>query len=316
VACDNNQCQTEEIKPRINKVDPSDTYWVEGGMGKHVMFTAIIPQLAKKSPSGKINMISAFYDVFFNNPYVANSWSIDEFNKFKHEFQPYITKIENYEPYKGTFALYYNKHLVKDWADHYGVEFDIQKDRPQIFLDEKLAKKMRNTLKKKVGENYIVVQFTGGQPAIAYQDGTPYQINDLIMRRNYPFPMAKHFILKLRQKLPDLKIIDFSLPNEHPGLPGVIRIPAPYIAFYEVAKHAKTFVGIDSSFAHIAAAAGKPGIVLWGGTRMEQYGWPLHTNLTNYDGKSKFDENDPFYVAIDYDRLVEKVVKRVKETKS
>lgn len=44
-------------------------------------------------------------------------------------------------------------------------------------------------------------------------------------------------------------------------------------------KNAKTFIGIDSSLQHAAAAMGKKGIVIWKNTPVEVFGWDLHINL-------------------------------------
>ena len=307
------QSKSKIPEVRIVETEPLDTYWIEGGMGKHVMFTSLVPALVKKSKEGKINIVSAYHDVFLHNPHVANSWNIGDLQYHKEKIKKYVKKIHNYEPYKGDFSINHDLHLCQDWANHYGIEWDNQKDLPQLYIDEKLRKKTLATIKKKLGDKYIVVQFTGGQSPLAYDDNSKYEMNDLILKRNYPYQMARHFINIFKSQYPDYRIVDFSLPNEHPGLPGTIRIPAPYLAFYEIVNHAKTFVGIDSSLAHIAAAARKPGVVIWGGTRIAQFGWPLHTNVTNYDFKSPFNEHDPFYIAVDYYQLFKLVQEKIEK---
>jgi hypothetical protein len=299
--------ETNEIPEiEINGKTARPTYWVEGGLGKHVMFTSIIPDLVKSTKHKKINIISAYKDVFFNNELVENSWSFDDYHVSKEKLQDNIKFIKNYEPYKGTFSLRDDLHLVQDWADGMGSKYG--GNLPSMNPNDDMKEKAQSLAKaiKDDGKEIVIVQFSGGQPPIGFEPKSQYQNNPQQQQRNYPYVMARHLMQKLKAEYPNIHFVDFTLPNENPGFPEAERIEMPYVCYHELLKHSLTFISIDSSLAHMGAAANKKGIVIWGGTKSNKFGWGLHDNITNYHPDNKFNEFDPFYVAVDYNFIVDR----------
>jgi len=298
----NGKCKTEKVELKINGNKKIPTYRVEGGIGKHIAFSSLITKLSKKDGK-KINLISAYPDLFADHPKVSNSFSFEQYELNKNKISKVVSNIHMYEPYKGTFA-FGTTHLLQDWSNAYGIDWS-QKDLPEIFVSNEIKDEVKK-IATELGD-FILTQFTGGQPPLEFNPQAQYQNNMMQQQRNYPFGMAQHLVLKIKEENPDLKIIDFSLPNEHQLIQGTQRLELPYIYYVELLKYAKTFVGVDSSLAHMAAASNKKGVVLWGGIPAYKFGWDLHINLSNYNQQGPFNENDAFYIAVDYNFVNSKI---------
>ena len=269
------------------------TFRVEGGLGKHIVFTSLLKPLYEKY--GKINMISPYNDVFDNNKYVEHSWGSEEFDMNSKELKKYVSDIEFYEPYKTGFA-FRNEHIKDMWGDAFGVKAE---NKPSFEANKETKEQVKEILKA-IGDKYFVVQFSGGQPPIGFDQQNIYQHNPMQLARNYPYQMSHILVQKLKAKYPDYKVIDFTLPNE-PTIDGTERFALPYLGYKEICKNAKDIVCIDSALAHIAAATEKSAIVLWNDkaeATPTKYGWYMHENITSKD------------MIIDYDYIVNKIIER------
>jgi hypothetical protein len=52
----------------------SDLYIVEGGLGKNIAFTSLMPKLLEKS-GGPVYVAASFHEVFYNNPYLKGCFN-------------------------------------------------------------------------------------------------------------------------------------------------------------------------------------------------------------------------------------------------
>ena len=293
-------CEKENCGDNCNtqkELVPSPTYMIEGGLGKMICFSAMINDLAKKSSTGVINIISPYPDVFAWNEKVQVSFSLDQ--QGHPDFKALTTELVYREPYKSNFQIDGDGHLLKYWARELGIEYNNKWLPVDVNVQDEATLSRVNSLKDELGD-FIIVQFTGGQPAVGFDPESEYQNNHMQIQRNYPYGFAQTLINKIKIKYPDLNIIDFSLPNEHHGYQGASRIELPYIGYSELVKHAKAVIGIDSSLLHMASAANKKGIGLFGGCPAWQFGWSNMKNITNFRGTpSEFDPNDPWNISID-----------------
>jgi len=287
------------------------TYAIDGGIGKQIMFTAMINELANNTKEGKINIVSPYSDIFIGHPKVKYVWD----NKLTGSPE----MIENtsdfifYEPYRSNFALDKEGHLFDFWCK--GLNIDRNKIDKKPILNY-MTDDIMNEIEKITSDigDFIVVQFTGGQSPLDYSENSEYIQGDMHFQRNYPIAFAHKLVSKIKEKYPDLTIIDYSLPNEHPDIAGTVRIKLPYIGYPELLKRAKTYIGIDSSLLHLGAASGTNGIGLFGGIPHWQFGWDYTKPLTNFNGKvSEFDPFDPYYICVDTNRVLKELNKYIKE---
>lgn len=280
---------------KFNNRKKLKTFRIEGGLGKHIVFTSLIKPLFDKF--GKINIISSYDDIFSENEYVENSWSAAYFDQNRDELKEFIDEILFHEPYKTDFGMV-DSHINESWGKAFGVE---PEDLPSFTADIKTLETSIN-FRKNLGK-YFIVQFSGGQPPLEFNSDNPYMYNHLQLARNYPHQMGSIFIGKLKQKFPDYTIVDFTLPNE-PKVNGCERLILPYTGYKELCSGAADIICIDSSLAHIAAVANKSAIVLWNTNaegKPNNYGWSIHKNIEAPD------------LTIDYDFVLKVLEERFNE---
>ena len=274
-----------------------DTYIVEGGIGKCLCFTALLPKLAEKA-GGPVQIVTPYIDVFAGNPlvkmcYDESSIPLDD---------PRILESDNIyyaEPYKSNFVKG-DEHLIHSYCKSFGVEFEVSM-RPQMYTDS--IKQHAKEWKRSVGvkEKYIMVQFSGGQTPLGWNAQNAYQSSN--SGRNYPPYFAQGIVNALLEIYPDHSIIDSTLPNE-PFYQGSIKCDQSFTVIHELLKGASGFISIDSSLQHFAASVGVPGVVIWGNTRWTQFGWMQNKNMSFHDKKKyntwyKMDVNDPRNLLVD-----------------
>ena len=167
-----------------------NTYIVEGGIGKQVAFTAIIDALVKKDKE-KIQVHSPYVDIFGGNTnvkYALDSNSIHLQDKRILDSQ----NIFHCEPYKTNF-IKGEYHIIQSFCKLFGVKYD-ENMRPKMYTDH-----YKNDAKKIAGDdNFIVVQFSGGQAPAGFNPSNSYNSND--PTRNYHPHLAQKVVNLIKEK--------------------------------------------------------------------------------------------------------------------
>ena len=263
-----------------------NTYVVEGGVGKCTAFTALIPELKKKS---EVQIYTPYIGCFGGNPDVKMA-----FEGTIPLTHPDIMASDNLyycEPYKSNFQ-FGKQHLIESYCEHHGVKYKPSM-KPKIYT-EQYKEKIDEWLKlNKIGK-YILIQLSGGQPQMGFNVNNQYvNINP---NRNYPPFLAQQVVDMLREEYPDTTIINCVLPNE-PHFNGTIRCDLHWTHIHEMLKGAEGFISIDSCLNHFSASAEKHGVVVWGSTRWTQFGYSHNKNLHFHMGdkwdEAKFNDSDP-----------------------
>ena len=263
-----------------------NTYVVEGGVGKCTAFTALIPELRKKS---EVQIYTPYIDCFAGNPDVKlvleQTLPIQD---------PRIMQSDNIyycEPYKSNFQ-FGKQHIIESYCEHHGVKYSPSM-RPKLYTEQHKDSVDKWLKDKEIGK-YILIQFSGGQPKWNYADGAQYQ--NINPNRNYQPFLAQQVINYLKEEYKDTTIIDCTLPNE-PGYLNTIKCDLHWAQIHELLKNAEGFVSIDSCLQHFSASVEKAGVVIWGSTRWTQFGYShnknLHFHMGNRWNESKFIDSDP-----------------------
>ena len=274
-----------------------NTYIIEGGIGKQVAFTAIIDALVKKDKE-KIQIYSPYVDIFGGNTNVK--YALDAHTISVQDKRILDSQIICFcEPYKPKF-IKGEQHIIQSYCKLFGVKYD-EEMRPKMYTDhyKDPAKKIAGT------DDFIVVQFSGGQAPAGFNPSNPYNSND--PSRNYHPFLAQKVIDKLKENYKDLKILNFSLPNEpnykETEKPDLI----PFAQWHEILKlpNCKGFISTDSCLNHFARSAGRKGVVIWGGTRWTQFGYKQNININkwwkewdDWDNES-FEPQDPRNIMVE-----------------
>ena len=280
-----------------------NTYIVEGGIGKQVAFTAIIDALVKKDKE-KIQVHSPYVDIFGGNTnvkYALDSNSIHLQDKRILDSQ----NIFHCEPYKTNF-IKGEYHIIQSFCKLFGVKYD-EKMRPKMYTDH-----YKNDAKKIAGDdNFIVVQFSGGQAPAGFNPSNSYNSND--PTRNYHPHLAQKVVNLIKEKHENLKILNFSLPNE-PNYEQTVKPKLiPFAQWHEILKlpNCKGFISVDSCLNHFARSVGRKGVVIWGGTRWIQFGYKENINVNNWWNEwdewdeEWFEPQDPRNIQVEPSELVD-----------
>ena len=228
-----------------------NTYFVEGGVGKCTAFTAIIPQLKKKS---EVQIYTPYIGCFGGNPDVKMA-----FEGTIPLTHPDIMASDNLyycEPYKSNFQ-FGKQHLIESYCEHHGVKYD-KSMLPKLYTEQH-KESVDKWLKTNEIEKYIMIQFSGGQPKWNYGDNVQY--TNINPNRNYQPYLAQQLINMLQEEYPNTAIINCVLPNE-PHYLGTIRCDLHWAQIHEMLKGAETFVAIDSCLNHFSPSANKKGVVI------------------------------------------------------
>jgi len=263
-----------------------NTYIVEGGVGKCVAFTSLIPKLRKKS---EVQIYTPYIDCFAGNPDVK--LALEETLPLQ---DPRIMASDNIyysEPYKSNFQ-FGKQHLIESYCELHNVEFD-KSMKPKIYTDRH-KDSVKEWLDKNEIKKYILIQLSGGQSKWNYADNVQYQ--NINPNRNYQPFLAQQVVNMLLEEYKDTTIINCVLPNE-PHYQSTIRCDLHWSQIHEMLKGSEGFVCIDSCLNHFSASAEKHGVVIWGSTRWTQFGYSHNKNLqfhmTNKWNEEKFIDSDP-----------------------
>lgn len=259
---------------------------VEGGLGKHVMLTAILEELKAKGDYDELYVISPYFDVFKACSVVTDAFPPGQASLYQELVLDEDCDVLWKEPYSNQKFIKKQCHLFDAWAEEFGFELtdkaesytprldNIEKEFPHL---RKLANDAMNQWK----HNFCLVQFTGGQSPlnpIKNEKGEllPYMNAQEAIKRNYYKGQA--IIDRLHEKYPDTTVVHFALANE-PGFDNTVRIEVPYLTYHLLAAEAKEIVCIDSSLQHLSTGANNNITVIWGETRPEHFGYSCNNNI-------------------------------------
>ena len=258
---------------------------VEGGLGKNVMFTAMLKELAKKYE--KIYVLSPYFDVFKACPYVTDAFPMGQVSTLYQQLcLSDDCDVLWKEPYTNQKFIKKQVHLFDAWAEELGITLS-QKAMdmvPEIskYTELPLVKAQTEELLKQLnGQKFILIQLCGGQSPLAPQldkDGKliPYNDHNEGLKRNYY--RGQELVDLLKKTYPEHRILHFALPNE-PSYEGADKVQAPYLVFHELCKQADKVVCTDSSLQHLATGVCKDVTVIWGETRPEHFGYSCNKNI-------------------------------------
>lgn len=251
-------------------------YVVQGGIGKHVMFSSLINKLCELNEE-KIIVVSAYPDLFKFHPKVEKSATFDTPGFYDEYIKNTDNMIIHREPYISDYVKG-NTHLIEQWAKLLGVEYN--NDLPDIYVDDFAVEEAERFIKD--FPDFILVQFSGGQSPLMIDRNIPFISQGQI--RDYPRELAQEVVDKLKKVYPKYSIINYALPNEGTyNLEGCEHLESPYLFYVCLLKYCKTYVCIDSSLQHFAAELHneKKGIVIWGSTDPKCLGYEKNINISN-----------------------------------
>ena len=264
---------------------------VNGGVGKHVSFTSLLPILKNKYEN--IYISSIYGDIFKGNPYVNQV--NPKINKafYKNIILNDNTKIVLTDPYDYEPFLKKKIHVLQAWGDLCEIQIDKPMNlKTELYMieNEKFTiDKIVNELRRKTKDKFIMIQLNGGQSPHSFDlnNEKEFSFYNEESKRFYPFDYYIQLIKKLKNRFPEYTIVRYGLINEQVPYEisnNILTIqPAIlYKNYYWISQYAKHVICIDSSLQHMTAGI-KPSTVIWGNTKPEHFGYNIHKNLEEYN---------------------------------
>lgn len=253
---------------------------VEGGLGKNVMLTAILPLVAQKYE--EVYVISPYFDIFKCCPYVTDAFPLGQGSLYQELVLDEECDVLWKEPYSNNRFIKKQCHLWEAWLEEFGIEVpeNILDAVPQIDGIEDKFPLVKQEAERHIREwkgNFCIVQFNGGQsPLTSSTQG--YDARQESIKRNY-FKGQQIVGLLKKKHGDDCTIVHYALPNE-PTIEGTVKIQVPYLTYHLLAAKAKEIICIDSSLQHLATGVNDNVTVIWGETRPEHFGYSCNRNIT------------------------------------
>jgi hypothetical protein len=248
-----------------DNMDKFLVWHIEGGLGKNVAATALIPAISKKYRSRKIVLVASYPEVFLNHPDIHRVYRAGLTPYF---YEDYIlgkdTLVFRHEPYFQTGHILKQKHVVQNWADLLGVDYD--KQRPTLYFNM-VQKQLLGIWDRP--KPILLIQTNGGM----FQG----QKLNYAWTRDMPIDLALHIVNKFSN---DYHIIQLTRQGAT-HLPGVevVDYPMSNMELFSLVAASQKRILIDSSLQHAAAALGLSSVVFWVGTAPENFGYDIHTNI-------------------------------------
>lgn len=276
------------VQGKDNNMDNKFLVWhIEGGLGKNIAATALLPDLAKQYKTRKIVVVASYPEVFLNHPDVHRVYRVGMTAYF---YEDYIlnkdTLVFRHEPYFQTGHILKQKHLVQNWAELLGISY--KKQLPNLHFNM-MQKKLPNIWQRQ--KPILLIQTNGG----LFQG----QALDYAWTRDMPIELANYIVDKVGK---NYHVMQITRENS-PQIPGaeIINYPMSNMELFGlVAASEKRFL-IDSCLQHAAAALNLPSTVFWVGTAPENFGYEMHTNIKSLppNGQTKMIDSYLFDYSFD-----------------
>jgi hypothetical protein len=249
-----------------NSMENKFLVWhIEGGLGKNIAATALIPSIVKKYKDRNLIIVASYPEVFLNHPDVYRVYRVGLTAYF---YDNYIlgkdTLVFRHEPYFQNGHIMRKKHLIENWSDILDVEYE--KQLPKIHMNM-IQSQLMNAWQR---EKPILLIQTGGG---AFQN----QKLNYTWTRDMPIELAVyivenfsnnyHIIQITREggvRIPNVEIVDYPMTN---------------MELASLVAASQKRILIDSSLQHMAASLNLSSVVFWVGTAPENFGYDLHTNI-------------------------------------
>jgi ADP-heptose:LPS heptosyltransferase len=236
---------------------------VEGGLGKSIMFTAVLKAIRKQYKKANIIVVTAYPDVFISNPNVNKVLGFDQLSGI---YSQYVmgkdAKVFVSDPYHTSDYITESAHLIKIWCETYGIEYN--GEMPELFL-------------LKAEKEYFEPFYRLDKPILAIQPngGAINQPLKYSWTRDIPTPIVEQIIehFKNDYAILHIKREDQLMYNNTLQALDTFRSIAVLLSL------SKKRLLIDSSAMHIAAALNLPSTVAWVGTNPNVFGYEIHKNI-------------------------------------
>lgn len=239
-------------------------FHIEGGIGKNILSTAVVSSLKTANPERKIIVVSAWPQVWFNNPNVFEIYPMGQVANF---YKKYINnqdcRIYKSEPYSTEDYILNRKHLIKIWCELCGVQWD--GTGPRLYFSPLELEYLKIKMYSNVTKPIFLLHTNGGA-----QQGRPYS-----WYRDLPTPNALDVVEYFKK---DYHIYQIGYENQQ-LFEGCQKLNLETREMLAAINFSEKRLLIDSFTQHASAAFGLKSVVCWIGNSPTVLGYKTNINL-------------------------------------
>lgn len=238
-------------------------FQINGGIGKSVMATAVCENIKNQYPDDNLIVVTAYPEVFLNNPNVDRCLGMGTFNYFYPDYiKDKDIKLMLQEPYLEAAHVQQTEHLVETWCKMNGIKCHTTK--PSLFFTEREI----NFHSQKYGaDKPILIMQTNG--------GAAEQEQKYSWARDIPY----HIVDKVIQKYSEKYTIFHIRREDQIAYPNTIAIHDTLRSIAIGMMRSSKRLLMDSFAHHVATALNLPSTVLWIVNSPTVFGYDMHTNI-------------------------------------
>jgi len=241
-------------------------FHIEGGLGKHVLATAVAKCIKNNHPNRKLIVVCAYPEIYLNLGFVDRVYRIGMTPYF---YEDYIkdkdSLIFKHEPYFTSDHINKKLQLIVNWCKLFGLDYN--NETPEITFNFRQQQIAKNKWQR---EKPVMVIQTNGGPL---QD-QPYPYS---WTRDIPYNVAQEIVNHFSQYYHIIQICR-DKSNVLTGVEAHFE-PMSNMELFSLLAFSQKRLLIDSCLQHAAAALKLPSTVLWVGTSPKVFGYNIHNNI-------------------------------------
>ena len=241
-------------------------FHIEGGIGKNILATAVIDSLKKTDPERKIILVSAWPQVWFNNPNIEQIFPMGQVaNLYKNFIKDQDVKIFRVDPYHVEDYILNKKHLIEVWCDLVGAKYD--GELPKLYFSPLELEGIRTKMLQGVTKPIFLLHTNGGGSG---PKSRPYS-----WYRDIPVQNAIEVVNYFKN---DYHIYQLGYQGQS-LIPGCNKLTLETREILAAPLFSKKRLLIDSFSQHASVALGIKSVVCWVGNKPEILGYDSHINI-------------------------------------
>jgi ADP-heptose:LPS heptosyltransferase len=238
-------------------------FQIDGGLGKSIMATAMVKVIRKRYKNSHIIVVTAYPDVFLNNPHINECFRIEEMGgAYLKYVKDQDCKIFTEDPYRNTSFLTDKEHLFKTWCRIYGLNYN--NEQPQLYLTQPEVDYFKPFYQ--VEKPILAIQPNGGPQGQGFQYS---------WTRDIPQPTMNEIIKHYKE---DYTIVHIKREDQQ-QYPDTLHALDGFRSIAILLQLSSKRLLIDSFSQHLAAAMDKKSTVCWVTTKPKIFGYKLHDNI-------------------------------------
>ena len=241
-------------------------FHIEGGIGKNILATAVVSSLKSTDPERSIIVVTAWPQVWFNNPNVYQIYPIGQATNFYKNFiKEKDTKVFRIDPYHTEDYILNKRHLIDIWCDLVGAQNNGV--GPKLFFSPLELQSIQSKILNGVTKPIFLLHTNGGG---AGPHARPYS-----WYRDLPIQNAQDVVEYFKN---DFHIYQLGYEGQT-KIPGTNPLKLDTREVLATPIFCRKRLLIDSFSQHAARAFGQKSVVCWVGNKPEVLGYDFHLNV-------------------------------------